>query len=54
MLGDSYTAGVVVQGPYLATTSSGSFNSTTGLNVNFATETFYIIGNGGGNGGGNG
>lgn len=41
---DTVTAGQVrVLGPNLVVRITGNLNSTTGLNANFSTETFFVI-----------
>lgn len=42
---DTVTAGLTVRGPYLTVRSNGTFNSTTGINITFTTETFFVVSN---------
>lgn len=40
---DTVTAGLTLTGPRLLVRIAGNLNSTTGLNANFITETFYLV-----------
>lgn len=42
---DNVTAGLMVRGPFLAVRTNGTVNSVTGVNVTFATETFFVVSN---------
>jgi hypothetical protein len=42
---DNVTAGVLVQGPYVAVRLNGTLDSRNGLSVSFRTESFFVVGN---------